>query len=809
MRFRSSNVRTKIVALLLSLFALWVFAAYVTLREGVNLLSVSTLDSNVAQHTDLLIPDLQQERLLSLAYLADPDAQRREQLDAARARVDTNRAAFEKTGRSAAVRAVASDELEQRIDGIYAALERLGPSREAIDRRGTDREQAATTFTDAIGSILYAYDSLATLDDKELAGDVRTLIELVRAREVIAQEQALVAGALTAGKLTQAEHERFVQLVGAHRFYSELAAGSLPAEDHARYDDMVDGTAYRTFRGLEERLIRNGRAATPPVSASEWESATAPVLAEYQDVIITGGDALLERVTPSAIWVFVRLVLAGGLGLVALIASIVMSITTARAILAQLERLRIAASDLANKRLPGVVERLRQGEKVDVAAEAPPLTFGSDEIGQVGQAINAVQETAIRVAVEQAELRNGVRDLFLGLARRNQALVHRQLTVLDEIERRENDPQELAELFKVDHLATRMRRNAENLIVLSGSVPGRRWRNPVPFVDVVRGAVAEVEDYTRVSVLPIDAASLAGRAVSDVIHLLAELIENAASFSPPYTMVNVGGQKVANGFVVEIEDRGLGMKDEELVSANELVRNPPDFNLSSTARLGLFVVGRLAERHSIDVKLRRSPYGGTTAIVLIPSVLVVSDQEAGAPPVTADPVPASPPAPIPVGAGKRDEAETQSLPVVEKRPELDRRPRTYQPLRAAPPPVEQAEPPPRAPQAVPSQPVQPAQPATPPSEEAPRLTPSGLPWRVRQASLAAPLREEPPAAQDPSDGLGRSPDETRDMMASYQAATRRGREAARRLSVAPQEEETAGMSPPEPPTSAGPETPER
>jgi signal transduction histidine kinase len=806
MRFRSSNVRTKIVALLLSLFALWVFAAYVTLREGVNLLSVSTLDSNVAQHTDLLIPDLQQERLLSVAYLADPDAQRREQLDAARARVDTNRAAFEKTGRSAAVRAVASEELERRIDGIYAALERLSPSREAIDRRGTDREQAATTFTGAISSILYAYDSLATLDDKELAGDVRTLIELVRAREVIAQEQALVAGVLTAGKFSQVEHERFVQLVGAHRFYSELAAGSLPAEDRARYDKMADGSAYRTFSGLEERLIRNGRAASPPVTASEWESATAPVLVEYQDVVISGGDALLGRVTPSAIWVFVRLVLAGGLGLVALIASIVMSITTARAILAQLDRLRIAASDLANKRLPGVVERLRQGEKVDVAAEAPPLTFGSDEIGQVGQAINAVQETAIRVAVEQAELRNGVRDLFLGLARRNQALVHRQLTVLDEIERRENDPQELSELFKVDHLATRMRRNAENLIVLSGSVPGRRWRNPVPFVDVVRGAVAEVEDYTRVSVLPIDAAALAGRAVSDVIHLLAELIENAASFSPPYTMVNVGGQKVANGFVVEIEDRGLGMKDDELVSANELVRHPPEFNLSSTARLGLFVVGRLAERHNIDVKLRRSPYGGTTAIVLIPSTLVVSDQEAGGP-VTADPVPSSPPAPIPVGGGKRDDAETQSLPVVEQRPELDRRPRAYQPLRAAPPPVDQVEAPPPA--AMPSQPAQPVQPAQPPAEPAPKLTPSGLPWRVRQASLAAPLREEPPASADPAGGLGRSPDETRNMMASYQAATRRGRDAARRLSVATPEEETAGASPAEPPTSAGPETPER
>jgi signal transduction histidine kinase len=815
MRFRSSNVRTKIVALLLSLFALWVFAAYVTLREGLNLLSVSTLDSGISQPSEPLLLELQQERRLSLVYLAKPNQRQRDELAAQRGRTDAARAEFKKLASGTAVKATASSELERRIDEAFAQLDRLEPARQAVDRGSADRSTAASTFTDAIASLDQMYDAMATLDDKDLARDVRNLIQMVRARELLSQQDALVAGALVAGKFTVTEHDRFTQLVGAQRFVSERAAVDLSEADQARYTEMVDGPAFGTLRSFEDRLIRDGGSGKSlPVTAAEWDAALKQALEQYQGIILTGGDDVVGRATPVAIGVVVRLVLAGGLGLLALIASIVMSITTARAILAQLERLRTAASDLANKRLPGVVERLRQGEKVDVAAEAPPLTFGSDEIGQVGQAINAVQETAIRVAVEQAELRNGVRDLFLGLARRNQALVHRQLTVLDEIERRENDPQELAELFKVDHLATRMRRNAENLIVLSGSVPGRRWRNPVPFVDVVRGAVAEVEDYTRVSVLPIDSASLAGRAVSDVIHLLAELIENAASFSPPYTMVNVGGQKVANGFVVEIEDRGLGMKDEELVSANELVRNPPDFNLSSTARLGLFVVGRLAERHNIDVKLRRSPYGGTTAIVLIPSTLVVSEQEAGAPPMIAEPVPSSPPAPIPVGAGKRDEAETQSLPVVEKRPELDRRPRTYQPLRAAPPPADQIEAPPRGPLPVPSQPAQPAapqstQPPAPPVEEAPKLTPSGLPWRVRQASLAAPLREEPQAAQDSSEGLGRSPDETRDMMASYQAATRRGREAARRLSVAPSEDETAGASPAEPPTSAGPETPER
>ncbi len=232
-----------------------------------------------------------------------------------------------------------------------------------------------------------------------------------------------------------------------------------------------------------------------------------------------------------------------------------------------------------------------------MAAEAPPLAFGTDEIGQVGRAFNLVQETAVQVAVEQAALRRGIRDVFLSLARRSQALVHRQLTLLDTMERRETSPEELEDLFRVDHLATRMRRNAEDLIVLSGAVPGRGWRNPVPLVDVVRGAVAEVEEYERVTVAQIGSASLAGRAVGDIIHLLAELMENAPSFSPPHTMVQVSGQLVGNGFAVEIEDRGLGMSEADLDAANAQLANPPEFNLSSTARLGLYVVGRLAERH--------------------------------------------------------------------------------------------------------------------------------------------------------------------------------------------------------------------
>jgi hypothetical protein len=312
-------------------------------------------------------------------------------------------------------------------------------------------------------------------------------------------------------------------------------------------------------------------------------------------------------------------------------------------------------------------------------------------------------------------------------------------------------------------------------------------------------------------------ASLSGRAVSDVIHLLAELIENAASFSPPYTMVNVGGQKVANGFVVEIEDRGLGMSEPELDAANELVSNPPEFNLSSTARLGLYVVGRLAQRHGIDVRLRRSPYGGTMAIVLIPSALVAAD---------------------PTDEESREGIEPESAEVVA---ETDRRVRAYQSLRAAPEvaPTSPAAtaapttgPAPATPlpsaakvpaEPVPEAPVSPAPiiaraRVTPPERrgdaelptagrppvsagaegtatngsghlEPPRdavtLTPSGLPWRVRQASIAAPLRENPPVLepQQPAPAP-RTPEQTRSMMSSYQSATRRGRaEAERRLGV--------------------------
>ena len=263
---------------------------------------------------------------------------------------------------------------------------------------------------------------------------------------------------------------------------------------------------------------------------------------------------------------------------------------------------------------------------MNISAEAPELPATSDEIGQVRQAFAAVQQTAVEAAVGQARLRQGISDIFRNLARRSQSLLHRQLALLDAMERRAREPEELEDLFRIDHLTTRMRRHAESLIILSGDAPARAWRWRVPFVDVLRAAVAEVEDYTRIKVTANTQAAITGPAVADVIHMVAELAENAVVFSPPNTPVLISGDVVGRGFAVEIEDRGLGLSEERRAELNDLLENPPPFDLSGSDQLGLFVASQLAKKHNIRISLRGSPYGGTTAIVLIPNALVVSEE---------------------------------------------------------------------------------------------------------------------------------------------------------------------------------------
>ena len=429
--------------------------------------------------------------------------------------------------------------------------------------------------------------------------------------------------------MTAAELAQLVQLIGARRFLFADTVPDLHPADRDEFRQLTQTDAFTRIAQMEDRLATDGRpGAEVPIDVGGWRSAYETASGELKRFEQRAESGLAERSRPAALLIVGRVIVAGLLGLVAVIITVVASVRIGRSLIRRLAGLRQAALELAVDRLPHVVSRLRRGEEVDVLHESPALPYSDDEIGQVGHAFNEVQRTAVNAAVEEAAVRRGLNEVFLNIARRSQTLLHRQLSILDGMEKRADDPEELEDLFRLDHLATRMRRHAEDLVILAGASPGRGWRSPVSVVDVVRGAVSEVEDYARVAIRPMPDVAVAGRAVGDVIHLLAELIENATSFSPPHTRVYVGAEIVAHGLAIEIEDRGLGLTLEAIAEANRRLANPPEFDPANSARLGLFVVARLAARHGVKVQLRPSAYGGVTAVALLPDALVVAGDAA-------------------------------------------------------------------------------------------------------------------------------------------------------------------------------------
>ncbi|MGW1883145.1 nitrate- and nitrite sensing domain-containing protein [Streptomyces sp. NPDC001970] len=313
-------------------------------------------------------------------------------------------------------------------------------------------------------------------------------------------------------------------------------------------------------------------------------------------------------------------IINGALILVVLGVSLVGAFVVARSMIRSLRRLQDTATRVAQDRLPELVKQLSEADPQDVDTTVESVGVHSrDEIGQVATAFDDVHREAVRLAAEQALLRGNVNAMFTNLSRRSQGLIQRQLSLISELESREADPDQLSSLFKLDHLATRMRRNGENLLVLAGEEPGRRWTRPVPLVDVLRAAASEVEQYERIELAAVPATEVAGRVVNDLVHLLAELLENATSFSSPQTKVRVTGHALPDGRVlVEIHDTGIGLSPEDLAAINERLASPPTVDVSVSRRMGLFVVGRLSLRHGIRIQLRPSDSGGTTALVMLP-----------------------------------------------------------------------------------------------------------------------------------------------------------------------------------------------
>ncbi|ETK34658.1 sensor histidine kinase [Microbispora sp. ATCC PTA-5024] len=634
-RFRIS---TLLVIPLVSLVALWVFAAAVTTGQSAGLLKVSTLYEDIGDPGDRLDSALEREHLLSAEYLATGSSEVRARLEEQRRVSDTERERFRSLSGSASAQDAMTPAIRARYDDVMAAVNGLDETRADVDDGSVDLVALGQRFAWLPGALQQLIHAMTLSDDVPLYQQSRSLTMVGYAKDHLTREAALAAGVLAAGRpFTHAERLAFVQLATTRQFLFDQGMAELEPALRQPFEQLLVSAPYRRFQTIESWIV-NGKEG-PGVTHDLWRQVSDTLTDEYQAAVTRGGVALASRSEPAAVATFVRAGVAGLLGLLAFGASLFVSLRTGRALTRELSALRTAARDLAQVRLPQVVERLGRGEKVDVAAEAPPIGVRAStaEVGELAAAFGAVQRTAVEAAVDQARIRDGAGQALRNLARRSQGLLQRQLRLLDGMQRTTEDPAALENLFKLDHLTTRMRRHAEGLIVLSGGSAGRTRRQPVPVAETLQGAVAEVEDYTRVRILPMPPAAVSGAAVADVVHLFAELIENATAYSPPHTEVTVRGEGVARGFAVEVEDRGLGIPPEERERVNRRLAGPPELDLADTDRLGLVVVARLAARHGVRVELCSSPFGGTTAVVLLPSNLLAAPAgEPGRLPLGAD-----------------------------------------------------------------------------------------------------------------------------------------------------------------------------
>ncbi|MEV4220674.1 nitrate- and nitrite sensing domain-containing protein [Nonomuraea sp. NPDC049725] len=603
---RSRTIRMKIIGLLLvplaSMVVLWGVITVVTAGESLELRQYTTLWTNLRHPAYKLGTELQRERLASVKLLRAGRAADRSALTQQRARSDKARQQFRMlSGRSRDT----SEAIRKQVDAVYTELDGLDAIRGEIDTGLADRLRAVEAYNAIMDSLFGLHRRVGFIKEIPIYEQARVVIDLGYAKELLTREQALALG-----PTTLAERRVFTQIVGNRRFLLDHALGELDPALREAQVSIITSPDYQRMRLMEDQIIAGG-------SPLGWLDTTEGLAKSFQDAQLKASMALSARSEPVADSVLTRALLLAGTALLLIVVSIAFSLRMGNRLSRELGTLREAALEVARERLPEVVAKLRRGEAVEV----PELSVTSTtvEIDDVGQAFSTVQQTAVEAAVGQAQLRDGVGHVFRNLARRSQALLHRQRIQLEGMQHRATDPEALDDLFRLDHLTTRMRRHAEGLIILSGATPGRGWSKPVPLLDVVRGATAEVEEYPRVVVEPMPGQRLAGPVVGDVIHLIAELIENATVYSPPHTSVVVRGEVAARGFAVHVEDRGVGLTPEELADLNERLASPPEFDLADSERLGLFVVSRLAARHDIRVTLRGSPYGGTTAIVLIPA----------------------------------------------------------------------------------------------------------------------------------------------------------------------------------------------
>lgn len=696
---------------------------------------------------------VQNERRLTLSYLAG-DSTAAEALDTVRP--DSERALRELLDASRPLRSLQPDQITDDIGSFATLIQQLGNIRGAVDNRGVSAGDAYTFYgrlLDALATGAHVSQSFAP--DAYSANQMTLATRTMHMLEAASRSFALAAAALRTGRSVTLPEE-YIHQTGFYHTEATLLAHELGPELGERLETLIDSPQWQLLTRTENTLIvrstpgtdAGSSAGLPTGQFAAWQDAADFVDHEMLE-IWDAQNAVMQRASlDAASRTTVQSLLIGLAVLLIAAAAFGISLILANRFIHRLVRLRDHTLALADERLPSMLDRLRAGEDIDDSAADTALDFGRDELGAVATAFEHAHAVAVTAAVTEARNREGVKAIFLNIAHRSQIVVHKQLEILDEAERREEDPAMLDVLFKLDHLATRERRNAENLIVLGGGKPGRQWRTPVPLVDLVRSAVGETQDYPRVRLARLPELRVAGSSVGDLIHLLAELVDNATSFSPPQSRVEVTGSVIGKGVAVEITDQGMGIPADSRDRHNDILQNPPDFEVASLqrdSRLGIFVVAQLAHRHGISVRLWESEYGGVRAVVIIPSALLTDPADDTTPLTGLTRAAASVPAPA-----AEDRAEAPGATLVEDRPQPRLQP-------------------------------DPQPPATSPEEadsapSGPEVLADGrpaLPRRTRQAKVAP--RPEDSGAQQAATARPRSAEQARDLMAAIEIGTRQGR----------------------------------
>ncbi|MEV5413415.1 sensor histidine kinase [Thermopolyspora sp. NPDC052614] len=635
---RNWRVRTRLIALILVPTVAVVLIGGFQVASAMGAANDFQRVNQLAEFVDrvsALSHELEAERDLTAMHIArgHPEAEKPD-VDAQMARVD---------GAAAAVRSSASV-LQTNITGrtadeVATVINRVGDL-SALRKQAMGKQllpdAAFGQYSLIMDDLLSLYDELGKgSNDDVLFGGAIQLESFTKAKEALSRQRGLLAVVITAGRFEQKQMQDFLGALSDEEAERRAFTSEASRADRRFYDENVNGSVADRANFLRQLvLIRATSGASlkgldltrgKTDDAREWYTAVTKVIdgmrkvEERQMQAILARSADLEASERGSAFVLAGVVVA--------ILVVVLLVTTgvAQSLVRPLRRLRSDALDVALRRLPEVVQKLR-----DSSTDAPPPDvapigiFSKDEIGEVARAFDEVHREAVRLAGDEARLRSNINAIFVNLSRRSQTLVERQLSLIERLEQGEENERRLADLFTLDHLATRMRRNSENLLVLAGQEAVRRRSEPVELMDVVRASLSEVENYERAVLRLQSEVALAGQAVNDVVHLLAELIENALWFSPADTKVFISSNRIdGSGVMISVTDQGIGMAPEELAQVNWRLADPPVVDVAASRRMGLFVVGRLALRHGIRVQLRTQDAGGLTAMVLIPESLVV------------------------------------------------------------------------------------------------------------------------------------------------------------------------------------------